>query len=227
MSSMERRQWFQLMAALSAARPAAARQDEKKEKPAPLTKEHLIAALKVMDLTFEDGQLDLMLAEVNRSFEQFAKLRAIELPNEIETAFLFRAELPGRRPAPGPSRFKPIAKRIARPASDEDLAFLPASELGALIRAKRISSTELAKLYLARLKQYGPKLLCVINLTAEIALEQAAHADGEIAKGKYRGPLHGIPYGLKDLFAVRGTKTTWGAEPYENQVIDKIGRAHV
>lgn len=220
MSSMERRQWIQLMAVLSAARPAAALQDEKKEAPAPLTKEHLVAALKVMDLSFKDDQLDLMLPEVNRTFAQFAKLRALELPNDIGTSYLFRTELPGRRPAAGPSRFKPLAKRVARPKADEVLAFLPASDLGALVRAKRISSTELTKLYLARLKQYGPKLLCVINLTEEIALEQAALADKEIAKGKYRGPLHGIPYGLKDLFAVKGTKTTWGAEPYENQVID-------
>lgn len=208
------------MAVLSAARPAGAQQAAANAKPAPITKEHLIAALKVMDLTFKDEQLDLMLPEVNRGFEQYAKLRAVELPNDVETSFVFRAELPGRRPAPGPSRFKPIARRIARPKSDEDLAFLPASDLGSLIRAKRVSSTELTKLYLARLKQYGPKLLCVVNLTEEIALEQAARADKEIAQGKYRGPLHGIPYGLKDLFAVKGTKTTWGAEPYENQVID-------
>src|SRR5688500_20135809 len=74
--------------------------------------------------------------------------------------------------------------------------------------------------YLARLKRYGPKLLCVVTLTEDLALKQAAAADAEIKRGKYRGPLHGIPWGAKDLFATRGLKTTWGAEPYRDQIVD-------
>lgn len=217
---MERRQWIQLMTVLAAARPAGAQQDAPKPKPGPLTKEHLSAALKVMDLTFTDAQLDLMLPEVNEGFEQFSKLRAIQIGNEVETAFSFRAELPGRRPKAGPSRVVPALRRVAKPARPEDIAFLPVTHLSALIRTKRITSLELTRLYLDRLKTYGPKLLCVVNLTEELAMEQAAKADKEVAQGKYRGPLHGIPYGLKDLFAVKGTKTTWGAEPFRDQTID-------
>jgi len=89
-----------------------------------------------------------------------------------------------------------------------------------LLRTQRISSTELTKMYLARLKKYGTKLLCVVTLTEDLALKQAAAADAEIKRGKYRGPLHGIPWGAKDLFATKGIKTTWGAEPYRDQVID-------
>ena len=93
-------------------------------------------------------------------------------------------------------------------------------QLAELIRTRRISSTELTKMYLARLKKYGPKLLCVVTLTEDLALKQAAAADAELKRGKYRGPLHGIPWGAKDLFATKGIKTTWGAEPYRDQVID-------
>jgi Asp-tRNA(Asn)/Glu-tRNA(Gln) amidotransferase A subunit family amidase len=102
----------------------------------------------------------------------------------------------------------------------EDLAFATVPQLAELIRTRRISSTELTKMYLARLKTYGPKLLCVVTLTEDLALKQAAAADAEIKRGKYRGPLHGIPWGAKDLFATKGIKTTWGAEPYRDQVID-------
>ena len=93
-------------------------------------------------------------------------------------------------------------------------------ELGSLIRARKISPVALTHLYLDRLKQYGDKLLCVITLTEELALKQAERAEREIAEGKYRGPLHGIPCGVKDLFATKGIPTTWGAEPYRHQVFD-------
>ena len=218
---------MQLMTVLAAGRPAGAQQEGNSEKPGPLTKDHLVAALKVMDLTFRDEQLDLMLPDVNRQFQQFAKLRAVEIGNEVGTAFTFRTELPGRRPKAGPSRFAPTVRRVVKPAKSEDIAFLPVRDLAALVRSRRITSTQLTKLYLERLKQYGPKLLCVVNLTEDLAMEQAARADEEIAQGKYRGPLHGIPYGLKDLFAVKGTKTTWGAEPFRDQTIDMDSTVYV
>lgn len=124
----------------------------------------------------------------------------------------------------GPSPSSPYAlpdnPALERPADLEDLAFAPVTELAQLIRARKVTSTELIRMYLARLKKYGPHLECVVTLTEELALAQAARADEEIAAGRYRGPLHGIPYGAKDLLAVRGYKTTWGAKPYENQVID-------
>src|SRR6185503_6316791 len=94
----------------------------------------------------------------------------------------------------------------------DDLAFATVPQLAELIRTRKITSTELTKMYLGRLKRFGPKLLCVVTLTEDLALKQAAAADAEIKRGKYRGPLHGIPWGAKDLFATKGIKTTWGAE---------------
>ncbi len=104
------------------------------------------------------------------------------------------------------------------PDNLEDIAFWPVTQLAALIRAKQISSVELTKLYLDRLQRYDPILKCVVTLTDDLALKQARRADREIARGEYRGPLHGIPYGAKDLLATRGIRTTWGAEPYRDQV---------
>jgi Asp-tRNA(Asn)/Glu-tRNA(Gln) amidotransferase A subunit family amidase len=104
--------------------------------------------------------------------------------------------------------------------SVEDLAFLPVTELAPLIRERRVSSSDLTRMYLARLKKYSPQLNCVITLTEDLALTQAAAADVEIRRGKYRGPLHGIPWGAKDLLATKGIPTTWGAEPYQKQVIE-------
>jgi len=106
------------------------------------------------------------------------------------------------------------------PGSDEALAFLPLTHLSRLVESRRVTPSELTKLYLARLKKFDPQLHCVVNLTEELALRQAKQADEEIAAGAYRGPLHGIPFGLKDLLAVRGTKTTWGMSPFKDRVID-------
>ena len=105
-------------------------------------------------------------------------------------------------------------------SSLEDLAFATLPQLAELIRTRKVSPVELTKMYLARLKKYGPKLNCVVTLTEDLALTQASEAEREIKAGKYRGPLHGIPWGAKDLFATKGIRTTWGAEPYRDQVID-------
>ncbi|HXI29308.1 MAG TPA: amidase, partial [Vicinamibacterales bacterium] len=117
-----------------------------------------------------------------------------------------------------PMRRQPIDAVL--PRSDEDLAFLPVTRLSRLIEGRRITSTDLTTLYLARLKRYDAQLHCVVTLTEELALRQARQADEEIAAGRYRGPLHGIPWGAKDLLAVRGTRTTWGMTPFKDRVID-------
>jgi Asp-tRNA(Asn)/Glu-tRNA(Gln) amidotransferase A subunit family amidase len=108
----------------------------------------------------------------------------------------------------------------AFPTNDEDIAFLPMHRLAAAIRAKKITSVKLTTLYLDRLEKYNPTLMCAVTVLRERALKEAAERDAELASGKYRGPLHGIPYGVKDLFAVKGTPTTWGAADFENRVID-------
>ena len=110
------------------------------------------------------------------------------------------------------------ADRPHFPATDEDLAFLSLAELAELVRTRQVSSVELTRLYLDRLRRFDPLLKCVITLLEEPALAQAAQADREIAAGNYRGPLHGIPWGAKDLLALPGYPTTWGAKPYETQM---------
>src|SRR5262249_43939496 len=110
---------------------------------------------------------------------------------------------------------------VAKPDAADDLAFLPLTHLAELVRTKKVSSTELAKLSLERLKKYDPALKCVVTLTEELALKQAAEADKEIAAGKYRGPLHGVPWVAKDLVSYPGFKTTWGAAHYKDQTIDE------
>jgi aspartyl-tRNA(Asn)/glutamyl-tRNA(Gln) amidotransferase subunit A len=102
----------------------------------------------------------------------------------------------------------------------EDLLYAPVRHLASLIRAKRLSPVALAEAYLDRLKKFGPRLGAVVTVTRELALKEARAAEHEIKAGKYRGPLHGIPYGAKDLLATRGIPTTWGAQPYRKQVFD-------
>ena len=109
---------------------------------------------------------------------------------------------------------------MEKPEQIEDTAFYPITHLSKLIKEKKVSSIDLTKMYLSRLRRYDPLLKCVVTLTEDLALEQAARADREIASGNYRGPLHGIPWGVKDLFATKGIPTTWGLERYKNRVID-------
>ncbi|MBM2844946.1 MAG: Amidase, partial [Bacteroidetes bacterium] len=111
--------------------------------------------------------------------------------------------------------------KVVLPADKEELAFYSVGQLGFLLKTRQISSVELTRMYLDRLKRYGPKLECVITLTEDIAMHQARRADKEIADGKYRGPLHGIPYGAKDLLSTKGVRTTWGSVPYKEQLIDE------
>ncbi len=201
--------------------------------PQRVSKEQLKAALEMIGLDFTEAQRDQMLPGVNRALSGYEALRKIEVPLDTEPAFHFRPALPGKEPKARASKFLPT--RVVKLASFQDaeeLCFLPVTQLAALVRARKVTSTDLTKMYLARLKKYSPKLLCVITLTEDLALEQAARADKEIAAGKYRGALHGIPYGAKDLFNTKGIKTTWGAEPYQEQVpaytctaIDRLEKA--
>ena len=219
---MDRRTWLGLMGIL-AEMPTGLGQEPSAAAPARVTKEQVAAALKLLGLEFTEKQIEMMLPGVNRALAGYDSLRKADVPLDTEPAFAFHPGLPGRAPDRGPARFSPTVRR--RPSgknwkSVEDLAFLPVTELALLVRARQVSSTDLTRMYLARLKKYGPRLNCVITLTEELALQQAAAADREIRRGRYRGRLHGIPWGAKDLLATKGIRTTWGAEPFQNQVID-------
>jgi Asp-tRNA(Asn)/Glu-tRNA(Gln) amidotransferase A subunit family amidase len=150
----------------------------------------------------------------------FARLRAASLGNTTQPAFIFNPVPPGKTL---PVERRPLRRQkidVTRPGSDEDLAFLPVTHLARLVESRQVTPTELTKLYLARLKKHDPQLHCVVTLTEDLALRQATQADQEIASGTYKGPLHGIPWGLKDLLAVRGIRTTWGMSPFRDRVID-------
>jgi Asp-tRNA(Asn)/Glu-tRNA(Gln) amidotransferase A subunit family amidase len=181
----------------------------------------LNAAAKVFDLKFTQKELDTMYAGVMENFENYRLMHKEHLDNGVPMSLWQNPVLPGMK---FETKQNPIVwtipKNISPPSKKENLAFYSLSELASLIKNKKISSVELTQLYIGRLKKFSDTLQCVISFTEEIAMQQAKQADAEIAKGIYRGPLHGIPYGLKDLFAVKSTKTTWGAAPYKDQVID-------
>ena len=189
--------------------------------PTPrITKEMMHTAEKLIGIELNDAQEAMALPGVNRNLDAYEANRKIDVPLDTEPAIAFHPTR-AKKELYGPKTKFRFGKVEAPQFNNvEELAFATVPQLAELIRARRITSTELTKMYLARLKKYGTKLLCVVTLTEDLALKQAAAADAEIKRGKYRGPLHGIPWGAKDLFATKGIKTTWGAEPYRDQVID-------
>ena len=170
-------------------------------------------------LRFTPEERELMAEGVAEHRESFRKLREIPLANSVPPAVRFSPLLPGRTPPAGEGVMMATPVRDVRRVEGPDLAYLPVTHLAALVRDRQITSSELTRFYLERLKRLNEKLFCVISYTDKLAMEQAARADREIAAGKYRGPLHGIPYGLKDLFAVPSYRTTWGAMPYREQIL--------
>ena len=190
--------------------------------PAPLrvTKEMLRGAEQLFGIELTDAQKQMALQNVNTNLERYETLRKIEVPLDTEPATLFRPALPGKKFNIKASKFKLSKVEAPKFTSIEDLSFSTVPQLAELVRTRKVSPLELTKMYLARLKRYGPKLNCVVTLTEDLALAQAAAAEQEIKRGNYRGPLHGIPWGAKDLFATKGIRTTWGAEPFREQVID-------
>jgi Asp-tRNA(Asn)/Glu-tRNA(Gln) amidotransferase A subunit family amidase len=183
----------------------------------------IAAAEEISGLTFTDEERAMMVDGLKLNQSRIAALHKVEIPNSLAPAIVFDPLPPGTVPPREPKRPMVRSKVPVRaaPSDEDELAFLPVTELSELIRRRRITSVALTELYLRRLKKYDPVLHCVITLTEERAMAQARAADEEIARGKYRGPLHGIPWGAKDLLAVRGYRTTWGAGPYRDQLIDE------
>lgn len=193
-------------------------QEQKEQK---ITQAMLQEAEKIAGLEFTDAERDLMLEGVNEYLEAYEKLRTIAIDNSVPPAIQFKPVLPGMsfQTEKKPIKISKIELR-AVPSNLEDLAFLPVTHLSQLIKKRKISSLQLTKMYLERLKRYDPRLQCGITFTEKMALKQAQQADKEIASGKYRGPLHGIPWGAKDLLATKGYKTTWGAMTHKDQMLD-------
>jgi Asp-tRNA(Asn)/Glu-tRNA(Gln) amidotransferase A subunit family amidase/creatinine amidohydrolase/Fe(II)-dependent formamide hydrolase-like protein len=204
--------------------------------PATITKEMVAAATALIGLDFTDAEQNELVETLGATMGLLASVRQVSLPNSVGPAFRFDPELPGKAGDGGP-RFRLAEGRLGRkgltrPTDPAELAFLPVTDLAELIRSRQVTSTELTRLYLDRLQRHGPALQCVVTLTEERALNQAYRADEEIRDRRYRGPLHGIPWGAKDLFAVPGYPTTWGTGPFKDQrfdepatVVDKLDRA--
>ncbi|MEP6857576.1 MAG: amidase [Gemmatimonadales bacterium] len=189
---------------------------------AEITVETIASAEEVAGLHFDPAERELMLDGLKQQEQRIEALHKVSLANSVSPAIVFDPRPPGKK-IPAPMHRPMVRSKVparARGADVEELAFLPVTELSELVRRKRVTSVELTQMYLARLKRYDPVLKCVISLTEDRALEKARAADAELSRGKYRGPLHGIPWGAKDLLAVRGYKTTWGAGPFKDQVID-------
>lgn len=186
----------------------------------PVTKEMIAQAERLAGLEFTDQERELMLEGVNDNLAAYRRLREVTIPNEVAPALQFDPLLPGAVPRLTEGRSRPNRRpAVSRPPRLEDAAFWPLVDLAELLRSRQVTSVELTAMYLDRLKRHGPKLECVITLTEELALKQARRADQEIARGHYRGPLHGIPWGAKDLLAEDSYRTTWGAKPYEDQSV--------
>ncbi len=187
-----------------------------REQGPSLTVEDLKTAQKLWGLSFTDPQLEAILGAVRNGSRNYESLRGLPISYQIEPPTVFRPT--GRMPRGSGASLRPTPVRgLKLPQKEEDVAFLSVRELAFLIRSKRISSRELTKLFLSRMKAYGEKLLCLVSLTEERALAAAKQADEELARGRYRGPLHGVPCGIKDLFATRGYPTSWGSEPHKSQ----------
>lgn len=186
-----------------------------------ITADMLRHAIDMAGLTFSDADQKQMLDAVNQNLTRFKDLRQIDIPNDVSPPFHFSALVPGMTLDRKAMPFVMSTPAVKRPAHLEDVAFWPVVQLAHLIRTRQVTSTELTTMYLDRLHRYNPLLNCVVTTTDALALAQAKQADAEIAAGKYKGPLHGIPWGAKDIIAVKGYKTTWGSGAYKDQVIDK------
>lgn len=187
-----------------------------------ISKENIENTESIIDLQFTDAERDSMLQSLEDQKINYKKIRDVELNNSVPPSILFNP-IPVGFTFPkeqNPIMFSDYSK-TKLPSNKDELAFYTIGQLAVLIKTKQITSTELTKFFIERLKKYDPALHCVITITEERAMYHAKIADEEIASGKYRGILHGIPFGVKDLLATKDYKTTWGSVPFKDQMIDE------
>lgn len=207
-------------------KPAAnqTQQDEdglEESKPAPsITAATFAEAEKLANIEFTEAERKMLAESIGEQLERSKeRLNHPFHPNTLAPALRFDPRLPGMKFNMGSASFHRSENDSGPlPSNDEDIAFAPVTKLSRWIEKRQLTSVRLTDIYLERLKRFDPQLKCVITLCEERARRQAAQADKEIAAGKYRGPLHGIPWGAKDLLDTAGIATTWGAEPYVDRV---------
>lgn len=190
------------------------------QEPRRITAAMLADALKISGLEFTSDERAEMLDSLNQALTRYEALREIDINPDIGPPMYFNPLVPGTALDRIPRPFRPSRAAVTPPARLEEVAFWPLTHLAELVRTRQVTASELTAMYVARLKRYNPALNCVVTLTEELGLQQAAQADREIAAGHYRGPLHGIPWGCKDIIAVPGHLTTWGSNAFKDQVID-------
>ena len=184
----------------------------------PFGKKDVQAAQRLIGIHFSRSEIDTMYNYLIENLEAYEHMRNTPLPADVVPPLLFKTNyIKGSLPKHRPIDWV-VGERLL-PSELDDLAFYTIEELAPLIKSRKISSEELTHLFLKRLRKYDHQLQLVVNVTEELAVAQAKRADEELAAGIYRGPLHGIPYGIKDLFAVKGYPTTWGSAPFKDQVL--------
>ncbi|MFL6199877.1 MAG: amidase [Thermoanaerobaculia bacterium] len=212
---LDRRRFLALLSAMAAA-PAALAQEEKK---GTITPEILADAEKAVGLEFTGPEREMMRKGIDELLEDYRKIREVRIDNSVPPAVKFDPVLPGMKLA-GEGSFR-LSAGGEIPSAASEQPFLTIGHLGRLLRSGKVTSVGLTKMYLDRLRKLDPVLHAVISYTEERAMAAAERADRELAAGKDRGPLHGIPWGAKDLLAVKGYRTTWGSVPFKDQVIDE------
>ena len=184
-----------------------------------LTQKDIKHASKLIDISYTDKEIEMMYPDLKDNLGEYKKLHQLTLNNSVGMSLI---QVISPMPTTKQKEIKWVFnKSIKRPNNINDIAFYSINQLGSLLRNKSITAIELTKFFIQRLRKFDDSLHCVVSLTEELAMQQAKQADELFSKGIDKGPLQGIPYGLKDLFAVKGTKTTWGAEPYKNQTIEE------
>jgi Asp-tRNA(Asn)/Glu-tRNA(Gln) amidotransferase A subunit family amidase len=186
-----------------------------------ITLDMLTDALKLSGIELTEDERKQMVSSANQNLAQYKAIRAIHIPNDVSPPFHFSPIVPGMKVDKTRQPFKlSAAPAVKRPANLEDAAFWPVRHLAELVRTRQVTSLELTDMYLARLHRYNPKLNNVVTFLDDHGRAEAKKADAEIAAGKYKGPLHGIPWGAKDIISVKGFKTTWGSPAFKEQMFD-------
>jgi Asp-tRNA(Asn)/Glu-tRNA(Gln) amidotransferase A subunit family amidase len=186
-----------------------------------LTLEMVTDALKLSGIDVSEEDRKQMVDSANRNLTNVQELRKISIPLDVSPPYHFSSIVPGIQVNKTKMPFRMSAAPVVkRPADLEEIAFWPVRHLAELIRTRQVTSLELTDMYLARLHRYNPKLNNVVTFLDDYGRAEARRADSEIAAGKYKGPLHGIPWGAKDIISVKGFKTTWGSPAFKDQVFD-------
>lgn len=224
MSSLDRRQFLESTALLGLTGSLfPSRLYEESSREGDITVEDIEKAEKIAGLKFTPNEREMMLEGLVDRLDHFAVLRDMQIPNDVAPCQFFDPEL-GSSATPRLDHRPDIEwmpSDMAVPSSEEDLAFSSVADLSSLLKSRKVKSLDVTELYLSRLKKYNTVLEAVVTYTEERAYRSAKKADEELDSGHWRGPLHGIPWGAKDLLSTAGYSTTWGAAAYKDQIIDK------